>query len=45
MALREVSLDDPTVTCTVALFNLAATPEKKIMACSSTTWCAIHGTA
>jgi hypothetical protein len=24
-----VSLDDPTVTCTVALFNLAATPEKE----------------
>lgn len=29
VALREVSLDDPTITCTVALFNLAATPEKE----------------
>ncbi|SHH73360.1 DUF2868 domain-containing protein [Massilia sp. CF038] len=29
VALREVSLDDPSVTCTIALFNLAATPEKE----------------
>jgi hypothetical protein len=28
-ALREVGLDDPTVTFTAALFNLAATPEKE----------------
>jgi hypothetical protein len=29
VALRELSLDDPSVTCTVVLFNLAATPEKE----------------
>ncbi|HEY0063418.1 MAG TPA: DUF2868 domain-containing protein [Telluria sp.] len=29
VALRDVSLEDPSVTCTVVVFNLAATPEKE----------------
>ncbi len=29
VALREVRMDDPEVTCTAVLFNLAATPEKE----------------
>lgn len=28
-SLREVALDDPAITCTAVLFNLAATPEKE----------------
>lgn len=29
VALKEADLEDPSVTCTVVLFNLAATPEKE----------------